>query len=117
PDVGMHSKARFFDTGVANARGDNPLFTSDFPIYTFRRKSDSFQRSVTDPGLALRTGKFADIGRFKVPSLRGLGSRAPYFHNGAARSLQEVLKFYNNRFHIGFTQKEMDLIVLFLQQN
>jgi cytochrome c peroxidase len=116
PDVGTHSRARFFDTGVADASGANSLFTSDFPIYTFRRNSDSFQRSVTDPGLALRTGKFKDLGRFKVPSLRGLGARAPYFHNGSAKTLTDVVNFYNRRFNIGFTADEIRKVVLFLQQ-
>jgi cytochrome c peroxidase len=116
PDVGTHSRPRLFDTGVADASGANPLFTSDFPIYTFRRNSDSFQRSVTDPGLALRTGKFKDLGRFKVPSLRGLGARAPYFHNGSAKTLTDVVNFYNRRFNIGFTSEEIRKVVLFLQQ-
>jgi hypothetical protein len=116
PDVGTHSRPRLFDTGVADASGANPLFTSDFPIYTFRRNSDGNQRSVTDPGLALRTGKFADLGRFKVPSLRGLGARAPYFHNGSAKTLTDVVNFYNRRFNIGFTAEEIRQVVLFLQQ-
>ena len=67
-------------------------------------------------GLALRTGKFNDLGKFKVPQLRGLGNRAPYFHNGAAATLNDVLRFYNQRFNIGFTAEEMRLVVLFLQQ-
>ena len=116
PDVGMHSKPRFFNTGVAEASGSNSLFTSDFPIYTFWRNSDSFPHSVTDPGLALRTGKFADIGKFKTPSLRGLGARAPYFHNGSAKTLTDVVNFYNTRFNIGFTADEIRKVVLFLQQ-
>jgi hypothetical protein len=116
PDVGTHSRPRLFDTGVANAAGNNPLFTSDFPIYTFRRKSDGFQRSVTDPGAALRTGKFNDLGKFKVPGLRGLGARAPYFHNGSAKTLTDVVNFYNQRFNIGFTADEIRKVVLFLQQ-
>jgi cytochrome c peroxidase len=116
PDVGTHSRPRLFDTGVADASGANPLFTSDFPIYTFRRKSDGFQRSVTDPGLALRTGKFKDLGKFKAPSLRGLGSRAPYFHNGSAKTLTDVVNFYNRRFNIGLTGDEIRKVVLFLQQ-
>ena len=45
----------------------------------------------TDPGRAMVTGKCADIGKFKVPSLRGLPARAPYFHNGSADTLMEVV--------------------------
>jgi hypothetical protein len=34
------------------------------------------------------------------PILRGLASRAPYFHNGSARDLDEVVDFYNTRFNL-----------------
>ncbi len=37
--------------------------------------------------------KSADIGKVKGPILRGLASRAPYLHNGSARTLDEVLDF------------------------
>ena len=45
---------------------------------------------VTDPGRALITGKWADIGKFKGPILRGLAGRAPYFHNGSAATLEDA---------------------------
>jgi len=116
PQAGTNSSARMFNTKVAEAVGNNPVFTSDFPIYAFRRNSDQNQVVYTDPGLGLRTGKFADIGKFKVPSLRGLGSRAPYFHNGSAKTLKDVVNFYNVRFGIGLTADEQKNLVLFLQQ-
>ena len=48
----------------------------------------------------------------KVPVLRGLASRAPYFHGGNAATLADVVKFYDQRFNIGFSdQQETDLIV------
>ena len=37
---------------------------------------------TNDPGLALITGKCADIGKFTVPQLRALAAREPYFHDG-----------------------------------
>ena len=52
-----------------------------------------------------------DISKMKVPVLRGLASRAPYFHNGSAQTLLDVVEFYNTRFSIGFTdQQELDLV-------
>jgi cytochrome c peroxidase len=51
-----------------------------------------------DPGRALITGQCADIGKVKVPALRGLASRAPYFHNGSAPDLTAVINFYQRRF-------------------
>ena len=52
---------------------------------------------VTDPGRALITGKRADIGKPKGPILRGLAARAPYFHNGSAATLRDVVEFYERR--------------------
>jgi cytochrome c peroxidase len=37
-----------------------------------------------------------DIGRFKIPSLRNIAITAPYFHDGTAKSLDEVIQHYNN---------------------
>ncbi len=73
-------------------------------------------RSVTtnDPGLALITGQCADIGKFAGPQLRGLAARAPYFTDGSAATLQDVVKFYNQRFSIGFKPSEIQDLVAFL---
>jgi cytochrome c peroxidase len=59
-------------------------------------------------------GKFADIGEFKGPILRGLAARAPYFHNGSAQTLMDVVNFYDARFNIGFTTQEKANLVAFL---
>ena len=119
PDVGNHSRPRFMNTGTADVDG-NPMFGSEYPVYEFTQESRAGAagavRRVTDPGVGLRTGRFSDIGKFKVPNLRGLGARAPYFHNGEARDLNEVMRFYNQRFNIGFTAEEIRKVVLFLEQ-
>ena len=60
------------------------------------------------------TGKCKDIGRFKGPILRGLASRAPYFHNGSAETLDKVVDFYDQRFTIGLTHKQKTDLVNFL---
>ena len=69
---------------------------------------------TTDPGRALITGKWADIGKVKGPILRGLASRAPYFHNGSAATLADVLVFYDMPFNIGFTPQEKADLIAFL---
>ena len=46
---------------------------------------------TTDPGRALITGQWRDLNRFKLPVLRGLAARAPYFHNGSVPTLDAVL--------------------------
>ena len=66
------------------------------------------------PGRALITGSWKDVGKVKGPILRGLAARAPYFHNGSADSLRDVLDFYENRFHIGFTAQEREDLIAFL---
>ncbi len=61
------------------------------------------------------TGKWDDIGKFKGPIPRGLSARAPYFHNGSAASLKEVIEFYNIRFDMELTEREKADLVAFLR--
>ncbi len=70
---------------------------------------------TSDPGKALITGQCSDIGTGKGLILRGLAARAPYFHNGVAASLQQVVNFYNQRFQIGLSQQQMQDLINFLQ--
>lgn len=111
PNVGNHSTSFPIDIGIVAASRRTP----DLPLYTFRRNSDGATISVTDPGRALITGKFADIGKFKGPILRGLQMRPPYFHDGSAATLQDAINFYNTRFGIGLTQQEQKDLLAFLQ--
>ncbi|MCK6457242.1 MAG: cytochrome-c peroxidase [Phycisphaerae bacterium] len=53
-------------------------------------------RSVdADYGRELITKSAADRGRFKTPGLRELKWTAPYMHNGAFETLEEVIEFYS----------------------
>ena len=70
---------------------------------------------TNDPGLAMITGLCADIGRFTVPQLRGLAARAPYFSDGSAATLLDVVTFYNNRFQIQLFNQDMEDLVAFLR--
>jgi len=70
---------------------------------------------TTDPGKALISGQCSDISRIKGPILRGLAARAPYFHNGAAANLSQVVNFYNKRFQMGLTSQQMQDLINFLQ--
>src|SRR5438093_5217506 len=63
------------------------------PVYTLRKKATGATVRTTDPGRAMISGKWADVGKFKGPILRALAARAPYFHNGAAATLDEVVQF------------------------
>jgi cytochrome c peroxidase len=110
PNVGGHSVALPVDIGVTDASRRTP----DMPLYTLRNKSTGATRQTTDPGRALLTGKWKDIGKFKGPLLRGLASRAPYFHDGSAQTLDDVVDFYDTRFNIGLTDQEKADLVAFL---
>jgi cytochrome c peroxidase len=118
PMSGM-SSVRFIDTGSTNQpwaipASDLPLFkvtcTPDAPPHPFLGRVIYTQ----DPGRALVTGKCADVGAIMVQQLRGLSARAPYFSNGSARTLAEVVDFYDRRFSAHFTEQEKQDLVNFL---
>lgn len=88
--------------------------TPDLPLYTLRNKRTGFQVRTLDPGVAMVTGKWQDIGRFKVPTLRGLASRAPYFHNGSAETLFDVVFYYDRTFALFLTGQEQQDLTAFL---
>lgn len=102
PNAMSHSVTRMFNTGVAAAN----LRTPDQPLYALRNNATGEVIETTDPGAAMTSGLWRDIGRFKTPNLRGLAARAPYFHDGSARTLEDVVRFYDRRFRMGLTQRE-----------
>jgi cytochrome c peroxidase len=110
PNVGNHSVRAPLNIGLTDASRR----TSDMPLYTLRNKTTSVTVQTTDPGRAMITGKWADIGKFKGPILRALAARAPYFHNGFAATLDEVVDFYDQRFGIGLTAREKADLAAFL---
>ncbi len=111
PLVGNQSTELFFNTGIVSST----LRTPDLPLYTLKNTSTGATVQVTDPGRALITGAWADIGKFKPPVLRGLAGRAPYFHNGSAANLTDVVNFYNTRFNINYSAQEKADLVAFLK--
>ncbi len=65
-------------------------------------KSDFYDLGLCSrPGLAEVAPKGFDLdsvcGAFKVPSLRNVGLRAPYFYNGSVATLREAVAFYATR--------------------
>ena len=113
PNVGNHSVSAPLNIGVSDVNG--PLDVSYLPVITLRqKKGGNAVISTTDPGRALITGKWADIGKLKGPVLRGLAARAPYFHNGSAPGLKEVIDFYNVRFSMGLKETEKADLIAFL---
>jgi cytochrome c peroxidase len=78
-----------------------------------------------DVGLAATTGRYEDVGRFKVPQLRDVKNNAPYFHDNSAMTLEEVVEYfdsaaYNNsrdgkRYPIHMNWKQKKDLVEFLK--
>ena len=135
PNVGDHSVALPLDIGTSHslahetdpaiAAGLAQLSVPDVPVYVITGCPDPFAAATnplnpptsfytTDPGKALITGKCSDFNRGKGPILRGLAARAPYFHNGAARNLTEIVNFYDQRFDMKLTNQEKADLIAFL---
>jgi cytochrome c peroxidase len=106
PNVGSDSSFAMMNIGTTSP-------SQDLPSYVVVC-NDSTEVAVSDPGRALVTGKCADIGKFKVPSMRGLPARAPYFHNGSAATLLDVVNFYDQRFNMALTDDEKADLVAFM---
>ena len=130
PNVGNHSLPLPLDIATSReiAFESNPnivaglakLSPPDLPVFEVSGCADSINPSVkvtyytSDPGKALISGKCSDVNRGKGPVLRGLAARAPYFHNGAAASLQQLVDFYNERFQMNLTAEEKEELIAFL---
>ena len=67
-----------------------------------------------DPGRALISGKCNDVGAIVMQQFRGLAARAPYFSNGSAATLRELVDFYDRRYDIGYSEQEKQDLVAFL---
>jgi cytochrome c peroxidase len=118
-EFGNHTVPAPLNIGLADASRRTP----DMPLYTLKCSAAGAAaghctagqtQQTTDPGRALITGLWADVGRFKGPTLRGIAARAPYFHNGSAKDFGEVVDFYDQRFGIGFTAQEKSDLIAFL---
>ncbi|MGA8278225.1 MAG: hypothetical protein WB784_08530 [Rhodanobacteraceae bacterium] len=110
PNIGDHTVGLPLNIGIA----DGSRRTPDMPLYTLTNNTTGDVIQTTDPGVALITGRWADIGKFKDPILRGVAARAPYFHNGSAETLLDVINFYDTRFNIGMTAQQKSDLVAFL---
>ena len=111
-DIGIGGQAKVFG---------GPAPSTDLPIFKVTCKqpfTTAFYGSevlTNDPGLALITGRCADVGRKSVPQLRALSSRAPYFSDGSAATLNDTVRFYNKRFSMGLTDGDVEDLAHFLE--
>lgn len=61
----------------------------------FEFRNNGLDSVITDEGRYLITGKTADIGKFKTPTLRNIEFTAPYMHDGRFATLRECIEHYN----------------------
>jgi cytochrome c peroxidase len=126
PNVGNHSFPTPLNIGTGDPSLSNPsanlggLDVSYLPNITVCKTDPttglptSNCKTTTDLGQALIDGRFDHVGKIKGPILRGLSARAPYFHNGSAQTLLDVVHFYENRFGLVLTPQEESDLVAFL---
>ncbi|HWP43042.1 MAG TPA: hypothetical protein VNO14_07395, partial [Blastocatellia bacterium] len=68
------------------------ILQSGSPVAVLRKFARRSGRA--ELGRFLVTGNSLDIGAFRTPSLRDVELTAPYFHDGSAATLEDVLRFY-----------------------
>jgi cytochrome c peroxidase len=100
-----------FDIGTASAETRTP----DLPLYTIRNRTTGEERRLTDTGRGNVSGLWRDLGRFKTPTIRALAARAPYFHNGTAATIEDVVRHYETHLGFVFTAQERRDLVAFLK--
>ncbi|MEM6671430.1 MAG: cytochrome c peroxidase [Planctomycetota bacterium] len=81
-----------------------------------------------DEGRRRVTHLWEDQGRFRTPTLRNVALTAPYFHDGSAITLRDVVEFFDVGGHypvpnvdplmqpLGLTEHEKDALVAFLER-
>lgn len=127
PNVGNHSFPTPLNIGTGDPSPTNRsvnlggLDVSYLPEITVCRKDVTTGlvtndcKTTTDLGQALIDGKFDHVGKIKGPILRGLAGRAPYFHNGSAATLMDVVDFYDTRFNLHLSDKDKKDLTAFLR--
>jgi cytochrome c peroxidase len=132
PNAGNMSRPLMMDIGTTHAAspgletdpqilaGMQKLDRPELPLYLISGCSNPFYPGqpasfyTSDPGRALISGKCEDLNRVKVPILRGLAGRAPYFHDGSARTLGQLVDFYDKRFQMSLTREQKRQLEAFL---
>jgi len=122
---GMDLAPGWVDLGTTNypTWTESPVWSEaqDLPVFKLTCKADApphpflgRQIYTSDPGRALVTGHCADIGAITMGQFRGLAARAPYFSNGSAKDLRELVDYYDRRFDMRLTGQDKQDLVNFL---
>ncbi len=97
----------FNNIGVRPTDNDLGVGATDvFGPLSFTRRLFPGAPPASFDGAAVSKG-FGVQGAFKIPSLRNVALTAPYFHNGDARTLREVVELYSRGGNV-FPVQELD---------
>jgi cytochrome c peroxidase len=99
---------------------------ANFTDEAYHNTGVSWANVVADRGRYALTKKDGDQGKFKTPTLRGVGLTGPYMHDGSMRTLKEVVQYYNRGASpnphldpalgpLGLSDQEVDDLVAFLK--
>ena len=93
------SDEKYYNVGVSRAEAWSASgmhqITFRFEQYAKGVHEKLYRALKDDAGLYYTTKKKMDMGKFRTPSLRYIKYTAPYMHNGAFATLEEVIDFYN----------------------
>jgi cytochrome c peroxidase len=123
--TGQDLSAGFVDLGTTNyPRWTEPPLYSDsreLPVFKVTCKASALAHPylgrviyTTDPGRALISGRCVDVGSIVMQQFRALSARAPYFSNGSAKNLRELVDYYDRRFDMKLTEGEKQDLINFL---
>lgn len=127
--TGMDAANGWMDIGTTNApwakeAPRNPWQTEDelMPLFKITCHKDVAPHPylgrviyTQDPGRALISGKCNDVGAIVMQQFRGLAARAPYFSNGSAANVRELIDFYDRRYNIQYSEQEKQDLEHFLE--
>ncbi len=123
--TGQDLSAGWVDVGTTNypTWTEPPLYSEsrELPVFKITCNKDAPPHPylgrviyTSDPGRALISGRCVDVGSIVMQQFRGLAARAPYFSNGSAKSLRELVDFYDRRFDMKLSEQEKRDLVNFL---
>lgn len=90
-------------------------FGLDYVLFTdgqFHNLGVGVEKPKPDVGRYQITGELQDWARFRTPTLRNVAVTAPYFHDGSAATLTDVVEFYDKG---GVPNRNLDPVMKPLQ--
>ncbi|WP_219894296.1 hypothetical protein [Aquisediminimonas profunda] len=110
--TGMDNAPGYMDIGTANI-ARQAIATPYLPLFRITCHQDApphpyLGRVILthDPGRALISGLCADVGAINMQQIRGLAARPPYFSNGLAATIADIVEFYDKRFNMKLDPQE-----------